>query len=72
MWWTRREQSFRTIAYQISNSVAGIIGPLMAWGIGRATTDSGGSIMPYQGIFLCVKGLGADKALQYLTTTALY
>lgn len=48
MWWTRREQSYRTIAYQISNSVAGIIGPLMSYGIGHATT----SIRAYQGIFL--------------------
>ena len=26
MWWTRREQSYRTIAYQIALSVASIIG----------------------------------------------
>lgn len=26
MWWTRREQSYRTVAYQVSLSVAGIFG----------------------------------------------
>lgn len=51
MWWTRREQSYRTIAYQIANSLAAIIGPLMAFGIGHA---GGGSIHAYQGIFLFI------------------
>jgi MFS family permease len=50
MWWTRREQSYRTIAYQISVSVASIIGPLMAYGIGHATKG----IKQYQGIFLFI------------------
>jgi MFS family permease len=26
MWYTRRENSYRTIAYQISNGIAGMIG----------------------------------------------
>lgn len=36
-WYTRREQASRTIAYQIANSCAAIIGPLMSYGIGHAT-----------------------------------
>jgi hypothetical protein len=63
MWWTRREQSYRTIAYQISNSVASLlgepdgvfwprrlmgVGPLISYGIGHVTEG----IHPYQGIFL--------------------
>lgn len=51
MWWTRREQSYRTIAYQIANSFAAIFGPLMAYGIGHA---GGGAIHAYQGIFLFI------------------
>jgi MFS family permease len=51
MWWLRREQSYRTIAYQISNSFAAIFGPLLSYAIGKATVNSG-TIKPYQGIFL--------------------
>ncbi|ORY26790.1 major facilitator superfamily domain-containing protein [Naematelia encephala] len=51
MWWTRREQSYRTIAYQVANSCAAIIGPLIAYGIGHVG-EAGGKIHPYQGIFL--------------------
>jgi len=50
MWWLRREQSYRTVAYQIANSFAAIIGPLMSYGIGQATKN--GKIKEYQGIFL--------------------
>ncbi|OCF71540.1 allantoate transporter [Kwoniella mangroviensis CBS 8886] len=50
MWWTRREQSYRTIAYQIANSAAAIFGPLIAFGVGHVSS----SIRPYQGIFLCM------------------
>ncbi|BEJ16693.1 hypothetical protein CspHIS471_0600940 [Cutaneotrichosporon sp. HIS471] len=53
MWWLRREQSYRTIAYQIANSCAAIFGPLMSYGIGRATERSG-TILEYQGIFLFI------------------
>lgn len=53
MWWLRREQSYRTIAYQIANSCAAIFGPLMSYGIGRATEGSG-VILEYQGIFLFI------------------
>jgi MFS family permease len=54
MWWTRREQSYRTIAYQISNSMAAIIGPLMSWGVGKAVIGS--NIHAYQGIFMFIGG----------------
>ncbi|WWC60757.1 uncharacterized protein I303_103333 [Kwoniella dejecticola CBS 10117] len=50
MWWTRREQSYRTIAYQVANSAAAIFGPLIAFGVGHVSS----SIRPYQGIFLCM------------------
>ncbi|KAL7424634.1 hypothetical protein Q5752_000318 [Cryptotrichosporon argae] len=52
MWWIRREQSYRTIAYQISNSLAAIIGPLLSYAIGTATEN--GAIKQYQGIFLFI------------------
>lgn len=54
MWWTRREQSYRTTAYQVANSIAPIIGPLITWGVGRVTT---GGIRPYQAIFLTIGAL---------------
>lgn len=52
MWWIRREQSYRTVAYQISNSFAAIFGPLLSYAIGKAT--EGGKILEYQGIFLFI------------------
>ncbi|RSH87586.1 uncharacterized protein EHS24_000097 [Apiotrichum porosum] len=55
MWWTRREQSYRTVTYQIANSMAAITGPLIAWGIGHVTKG----IYAYQGIFLVVGAVGA-------------
>lgn len=55
MWWTRREQSYRTVAYQIANSMAAITGPLIAWGIGHVTKG----IHAYQAIFLAVGGVSA-------------
>lgn len=51
MWWTRREQSYRTIAYQIANSVAAILGPLLSYAIGKGVTGSP-TIKQYQGIFM--------------------
>lgn len=48
MWWTRREQSYRTVAYLIANSIASIIGPILAYGIGHATQ----TIHAYKAIFL--------------------
>ncbi|ORY24487.1 putative allantoate transporter [Naematelia encephala] len=53
MWYTRREQARRTIAWEIANSGAGFVGPLIAYGVGHATTR----IKAYQGIYLCVGGL---------------
>ncbi|WRT69284.1 uncharacterized protein IL334_006268 [Kwoniella shivajii] len=53
MWWTRREQSYRTVAYQIANSLASLFGPLLAFGVGHVHTG----IKPYQGIFICMGGL---------------
>jgi MFS family permease len=67
MWWLRREQSYRTIAYQIANSCAAIFGPLLSYAIGKATENSG-AIKPYQGIFLfmgCVS-LGMVPLVWYL------
>lgn len=51
MWWLRREQSYRSVAYMIANSLAAMVGPLMSYGIGRATEHSP-HIKEYQGIFL--------------------
>ncbi|RSH85367.1 hypothetical protein EHS25_004763 [Saitozyma podzolica] len=53
MWWLRREQSYRTIAYQIANSCAAIVGPLLSYAIGKATSSSN-VIKPYQGIFIFI------------------
>nr|XP_018261920.1 allantoate transporter [Kwoniella dejecticola CBS 10117]OBR84078.1 allantoate transporter [Kwoniella dejecticola CBS 10117] len=53
MWYTRREQSFRTIAYQIANSFAAILGPIMSFGIGKATENSS-TVKEYQGIFFFI------------------
>ena len=64
MWWTRREQSYRTIAYQIANSFAAIIGPLLSWAVGHAHNG----IKPYQAIFLfmgCLS-LGIAPLVWYL------
>jgi hypothetical protein len=68
MWWTRWEQSYRTIAYQISNSVASLLGEsggvipsqrlmeLATHGVGPLMSYGIGhvtqGIHPYQGIFL--------------------
>jgi MFS family permease len=48
MWWTRREQSYRTIAVQVANSGAVFIGPLLSYGVGHINKG----ILPYQAIFL--------------------
>ncbi|OCF32432.1 allantoate transporter [Kwoniella heveanensis BCC8398] len=58
MWWTRREQSYRTVAYQIANSVAAIFGPLLAFGVGHVKTG----IKPYQGIFICMGAISLGFA----------
>ncbi|ODO02939.1 hypothetical protein I350_05781 [Cryptococcus amylolentus CBS 6273] len=56
MWWVRREQSYRTIAYLVANSVAAILGPLLAYAIGKAVEGSS-TVKPYQGIFLFMGGI---------------
>ncbi|EAL19997.1 hypothetical protein CNBF3240 [Cryptococcus deneoformans B-3501A] len=53
MWWTRREQSYRTVAWQVANSCAAILGPLLAFGVGHVNSG----IKPYQGIFICMGAL---------------
>lgn len=65
MWWTRREQSFRTIAWQIANSCAAIFGPLLSYGIGHATS---GGLEAYQGIFIFMGALslGISPLVWYL------
>ncbi|KAI5449351.1 hypothetical protein NCC49_004756 [Naganishia albida] len=56
-WWRRREQSYRTTYWQIANSSAAIIGPLLTYGVGHAAR-SGGGIKEYQAIFICIGLLG--------------
>lgn len=50
MWYTRREQTFRNISYQLANSCAAIIGPLISYGIGHVGQINHGAIEAYQGI----------------------
>jgi len=58
MWWIRREQSYRSIAYQIANSFAGILGPLLSYGVGKAVgSRPNPPIEQYQGIFLFLGGI---------------
>lgn len=54
MWWLRREQSYRTIAYQIANSCAALVGPLLSYGVGQGIGRTHSSIQQYQGIFLFI------------------
>ena len=64
MWWTRREQSYRTIAWQVANSMAAILGPLLSYGVGHSKT----ALKPYQSIFLCLGllSLGMTSVVWYL------
>ena len=57
MWWTRREQAYRTVAYQVALSLSGIIGPLMSYGIGQAVVRTHSSLHVYQAIFLFIGSL---------------
>lgn len=50
--WRRREQTYRTMGWNASNSLAGTVGPLIAFGIGHINTSS---IRPYQ-----VRAVGDD------------
>ena len=45
MWWRSREQTYRTLAWNCSNAVASIFGPLLSFGIGHVHNG----IQPYQG-----------------------
>lgn len=51
MWYTRREHAYRTTAYQFANSMAAIIGPLVTYGVGHASTAH---IRAYQAIFITI------------------
>ena len=53
---TDSEQSYRTIAYQIANSMAAIIGPLLSYGVGRAAVTAT-SVKQYQVIFFAMGAL---------------
>ncbi|KAI5449361.1 hypothetical protein NCC49_004766 [Naganishia albida] len=56
MWWRRREQSYRLIAWQIANSCAAILGPLLSYGVGHGAKS--GKIHAYQAIFICLGLIG--------------
>ncbi|CAL1710357.1 unnamed protein product [Somion occarium] len=50
MWWRRREQTLRLAIWFAANGATGMVGSLLAWGLGHI----GGSLRPYQTIFLFV------------------
>ncbi|KAJ9119020.1 hypothetical protein QFC22_003509 [Naganishia vaughanmartiniae] len=56
MYWRRREQSYRLVIWQIANSCAAIIGPLLSYGVGHAAKS--GKIHAYQAIFICLGLIG--------------
>ncbi|WVQ81318.1 hypothetical protein IAT38_003441 [Cryptococcus sp. DSM 104549] len=58
MWWTRREQSYRTVAWQVANSCASIFGPILTYGVGHAHSG----IRPYQAIFIAMGALSLGCA----------
>lgn len=64
MWWSRREQSYRTIAWQVANSCAAIFGPLLSYGVGHINTG----IYAYQSIFIFMGAitLGIAPLIWYL------
>ncbi|KAL5526554.1 hypothetical protein ACEPAF_8278 [Sanghuangporus sanghuang] len=49
MWWRRREQTYRTAAWNASNGVCAVFGSLVSYGIGHIKNEN---LRPYQGIFL--------------------
>ncbi|KLO20388.1 putative allantoate transporter [Schizopora paradoxa] len=49
MWWRRREQTYRTAAWNSSNGVCGVFGSLVAFGVGHINNTH---LKPYQSIFL--------------------
>ncbi|EIN09349.1 MFS general substrate transporter [Punctularia strigosozonata HHB-11173 SS5] len=50
MWWRRREQTFRLAIWMAANGGTGMVGSLLAWGLGHIN----GSLRPYQVIFLFI------------------
>ncbi|KAM0749084.1 MFS general substrate transporter [Meredithblackwellia eburnea MCA 4105] len=48
-WWRRREQTYRTMAWNASNAVAGTLGPLLSYGIGHISVKG---MYSYQWIFI--------------------
>ncbi|KAJ9092801.1 hypothetical protein QFC21_006677 [Naganishia friedmannii] len=56
MYWRRREQSYRLVVWQIANSCAAILGPLLSYGVGHAAKS--GKIHAYQAIFICLGLIG--------------
>ncbi|PSS32120.1 hypothetical protein PHLCEN_2v2116 [Hermanssonia centrifuga] len=50
MWWRRREQTLRLSIWFAANGATGIVGSLIAWGIGHIH----GRLFPYQTIFLFI------------------
>lgn len=50
MWWRRREQTMRLAIWFAANGVTGMVGSLLAYGIGHIH----GSMKPYQTIFLFI------------------
>jgi len=50
MWWRRREQTLRLAIWFAANGVTGMVGSLLAWGLGHID----GKLRPYQTIFLFI------------------
>lgn len=57
----RLEQSYRLIAWQIANSCAAILGPLLSYGVGHVSKT--GNIHAYQAIFICMVRLSGCDSL---------
>ncbi|TRM57618.1 major facilitator superfamily domain-containing protein [Schizophyllum amplum] len=55
MWWRRREQTMRLAIWMAANGGTGMFGSLLSWGLGHI----GGSLRPYQTIFLFIGCLTA-------------
>ncbi|RSH83783.1 hypothetical protein EHS25_005398 [Saitozyma podzolica] len=48
LWWRRREQTYRNTFWLMSSAIAGLFGPLLAFGVGHINDK----IEPYQSIFI--------------------
>ncbi|KAI0825979.1 major facilitator superfamily domain-containing protein [Irpex lacteus] len=51
MWWRRREQTMRLGIWYAANAATGMVGSLLAWGIGHIKSDK---LFPWQTIFLFI------------------